>query len=246
MILEDQRHKLGMFLRAHRLRTMPEAVGLPATSRRRTQGLRREELALLAGMSATWYTRIEQGRDVSASHAAISRLADALHLDRAARRHLFELSGHVEPASTIGRAKAIPPPLVEIVEVLSEPAYVLDSTWTACAWNESAAVLFADWLGGADHNLLRYVFLDTRARHFVADWEVRARRLLAEFRADTAGRAEEAEIARLITELRKDCAFFGRWWDEQQVMSREGGDRTFNHPDGTVLICESTDIGSDV
>ena len=232
---DERRRRLGAFLRAQRERLVPEAAGLPATQRRRTPGLRREELALLAGISATWYTRIEQGRDVSVSPAATSRLANALKLGRAARRHLFELAGHAEPARSGSGADALPPALAASVEAIHAPAYVLDAHWTARAWNKAAAALFRDWLSGPDRNLLRYVFLDASARHFVMDWEARARRLLAEFRADIAGQADEPVVAALIEELRAGCVLFGRWWDEQQVMAREGGERAFNLPNGRAL-----------
>lgn len=232
---DERRHSLGAYLRAQRERLPPEAAGLAATPRRRTLGLRREEVALLAGISATWYTRIEQGRDVSMSSAATGRLADALKLGRAARRHLFELAGHAEPARFGGGVDTLPPALSASVEVLHAPAYVLDAHWTARAWNKAAAVLFRDWLSGSDRNLLRYVFLNPSARHLIVDWEARARRLLAEFRADVVGRTQKPITATLIEELRAGCELFGRWWDEQQVMEREGGERAFNVRDGNVL-----------
>ncbi len=232
---DDRRRRLGAFLRAQRERLAPEATGLPPTRRRRTPGLRREELASLAGMSPTWYTRIEQGRDVSMSPAAAGRLANALNLGPVARRHLFELAGLTETARPSCGTDALPAELAASVTVIEAPAYVLDASWTARAWNGAAAALFGDWLGGADHNLLRYVFLNPSARRFVVGWEERARRLLAEFRADTAGQVDEATLTALIQELRTGCPSFGRWWDEQQVMGREGGERAFNLADGSTL-----------
>jgi transcriptional regulator with XRE-family HTH domain len=224
----DDRKGLAAFLRAQREHLSPQAVGLPALRRRRTPGLRREEVALLAGISATWYTRIEQGRDVSVSLAALGRIAAALKLGRAARRHLFELAGRAEPAHAGGAADSLAPAVMASVHAIRAPAYVLDRNWTARAWNRSAAQLFRDWLRGPDRNLLRYVFLDPAARRFVADWPARARRLLAEFRADTAGRAEEPALAELIGALRAGSDRFALWWDEQQVLDREGGERVFN------------------
>jgi len=100
---------------------------------------------------------------------------------------------------------------------------------------QTAAALFCDGLCGPDHNLLSYVFLDPSARRFVVGWAARALRPLAEFRADTAGWADEAKLTGLIQELRAGCASFGRWWDEQRVMGREGGERAFKLADGRVL-----------
>lgn len=226
--------RLGAFLRAQREHLQPEMLGLPALRRRRTPGLRREEVALLAGLSVTWYTRIEQGRDVSVSLAALGRIADAMQLASAARRHLFELAGQSEPVRARRDAERIPAALAASVRAVRTPAYVLDPNWTARAWNGPAAKLFKGWLGGAEHNLLRYVFLDPHARRFVADWNSRARRLVAEFRADSAGRADEPALFELIDALRAESRLFGVWWEEQQVLGREGGERRFNLPDGSV------------
>lgn len=228
------RKRLGAFLRAQREHQAPQALGFPTRRRRRTPGLRREEVALLAGISATWYTRIEQGRDVSVSLAALRRIADALKLGSAARRHVLELAGHLEPARSDGSGGTLPSTLVATVQALRAPAYVLDPDWTARAWNEPAAALFRGWLGGPDRNLLRYVFLDPAARRFVVDWDTRARRLVGEFRADTAGRINDPTLLELIRELRARSAVFSTWWDEQQVLAREGGERAFKLPDGRI------------
>ncbi|HLI11347.1 MAG TPA: helix-turn-helix transcriptional regulator [Alphaproteobacteria bacterium] len=228
-----RRRELGEFLRAHRARLTPAMLGLAAGARRRTPGLRREEVAQLCGMSATWYTWIEQGREVSVSPAALARLAETLRLARAERAYLFDLAGKRDPALPVAPAPAaVPPALVATVTALAEPAYLLDRCWTARAWNKAAARLFAGWLDGdgGDRNLLRYIFLVPGARHLICDWEARARRVIAEFRSDYSAHLDDPEMRALIEALRRGSAFFARAWDAHAVVAREGGLRTFNHP----------------
>ncbi len=139
---------LGDFIRAHRERLSPQAVGLPPGPRRRTPGLRREEVAQLCGVSPTWYTWIEQGRPVSASADALARIAVALQLSRAERAYLFELAAQRDPAEPDPAAADAPATLLETVQLVNAPAYVLDRQWNALAWNARAADLFVGWLDG--------------------------------------------------------------------------------------------------
>ena len=179
-----KRRELGDFLRAHRARLTPASLGLPAGGRRRTPGLRREEVAQSCGMSATWYTWLEQGRDVSASAIALSTLARTLQLTPAERTYLFELAGKRDPSLPEPQADDgmdAPASLGRAVAAIDGPAYILDSLWNARAWNRQAARLFVGWLdSGSDRNLLRYVFQSPTARKVIPDWQARARRVLAE------------------------------------------------------------------
>lgn len=238
MLEADQRRLLGAFVRAHRERMRPAT----ATGRRRTSGLRREELAALAGISVTWCTWIEQGRAAQASPEALSRIAQALALSRAERDYLFTLAGRVDPQASRGLSADAPPSLIAAVKATQCPAYGLDRLWNACCWNEAAARLFRGWLDGdRQRNLLRYVFLEPAARALVPDWKDRARRLLAEFRADFAGAFRDAEVRIFLETLRGDSPFFAEAWDEQAVQTREGGLRLFNHPDdGAVSFIQHT------
>jgi transcriptional regulator with XRE-family HTH domain len=178
MLEADQRRLLGEFLRAHRERMRPTG----ATGRRRTSGLRREELAALAGISVTWCTWIEQGRAVQASPEALGRISQALSLSRAEHDYLFKLAGRLNPEGSRGPSADAPPSLIAAVKAIEYPAYGLDRLWNACCWNEAAARLFRGWLDGdCQRNLLRYVFLEPSARDLIPSWEDRARRLLAEF-----------------------------------------------------------------
>jgi transcriptional regulator with XRE-family HTH domain len=232
---------LGEFIRAHRERLSPQAVGLPPGPRRRTPGLRREEVAQLCGVSPTWYTWIEQGRPVSASADALARIAVALQLSRAERAYLFELAAQRDPAEPDPAADT-PAMLLKTVQIVSAPAYVLDRQFTALAWNEPAADLFVGWLDGEhDRNLLRYTFLSPEARSLIVDWEIRARRLAAEYRADSIRHQNDAPTRSLIDELSASSDAFARFWASQDVNEREGGQRRFNHPrDGHVVYNQIT------
>lgn len=239
----EQRRLLGAFLRTHRERLTPADAGLQGgPARRRTPGLRREEVAHLCGLSPTWYTWIEQGRDVSVSPTALARMAEALRLTTAERAYLFELARRRDPAAGSALADAPVPALLAAVESVTAPAYVLDRLWQACAWNGPAARLFTGWLGGPDRNLLRYVFLDPAAPDFIDDWENRARRLLAEFRADTGRRPDDPDLRDLAEELRRRSPLFARFWDDHSVLEREGGVRTFNHPADGLLRYEQVTL----
>ena len=238
MLEADQRRLLGEFVRAHRERERPRAP----TGRRRTSGLRREELAALAGISVTWCTWIEQGRAVQASPEALGRISQALSLSRAEHDYLFKLAGRVDPEGSRGPSADAPPSLIAAVKAIECPAYGLDRLWNACCWNEAAARLFRGWLDGdCQRNLLRYAFLEPSARELIPNWEDRAKRLLAEFRADFARTFRDAQVKIFVETLRSESAFFAEAWDEQAVQIREGGLRVFNHPDdGAVSFIQHT------
>jgi transcriptional regulator with XRE-family HTH domain len=227
----EQRRELGEFVRAQRERLVPSAIGLPPGARRRTPGLRREEVAQLCGLSATWYTWIEQGRDVSVSPTALARLARALQLDRAQRAYLFELAGKRDPDQGASDADAFPPAALACVEAIACPAYTLDRCWNALSFNARAKRLFVGWLDQpGERNLLRFIFLAPAARALICRWEERARRVAAEFRAASSTHMNDRSLRLVIDGLHRDSPEFARFWDEHSVLGREGGERTFNHP----------------
>lgn len=227
----EQRRELGEFVRACREKLSPAALGLGAGARRRTPGLRREEVAQLCGLSTTWFTWIEQGRDVSASPTALARLAGVLCLGRAERAYLFELAGKRDPEPGASETEPVPPSVLACVDTIAAPAYVLDRSWTARGWNASAERLFVGWLDRpGEHNLLRFVFLQPVARALICDWEARARRVVAEFRAACSPHLDDPSLRALIAGLRQDSSEFARFWDQHGVLDREGGARSFDHP----------------
>ncbi len=222
----DQRRELGAFVRARREALPPAAAGQATgpQARRRTPGLRREEVAQLCAISTTWYTWLEQGRDISLSPPALARKRDPA------------------PPSAATGERVVPPELAATLAATNAPAYLLDRLWSASAWNKPAARLFSGWLGGGEHNLLRYVFFASTARRFICDWENRARRLLAEFRADTADRADDTAIKTLVGELMDGSPAFARFWNVHAVLAREGGGRSFQHPRDGLLHYEQVTL----
>jgi transcriptional regulator with XRE-family HTH domain len=233
--MDTRRQELAEFLQAMRQRGSPEAFGFPSGSRRRTQGLRREEVAQLAGISATWYTWIEQAREVNVSAEALDRLATALKLSKSERNYLFDMADRRDPKAHQSEVDTAPVTLVSMLSQIHIPAYIMGRTWDILGWNQQAGNLFAglldiDWPDGQHPNLLRFVFTQPAARELILNWEMRARRLVAEFRADCRSRLEEPEVKQLVNELSNASTEFANFWKQHDVLERQGGQREFQHP----------------
>jgi len=233
----ERQRALGEFLRKHRELADTSAVDKPAGERRRrTSGLRREEIAQMAGISSTWYSRLEQGKAVTPSGAALGRVADVLRLAPAERAYLFQLARRVDPNDASHFADDLFKKTVEkCVLSISYPACVLDQYWTALFWNAELADLFPQWLKGAEKNLLRYVFIDLSARTIVSDWELGARRLLALFRVDFGKHIDDPKMLDLVHRLSEESDLFQRAWREQQVLFWDRRERSFIHPERGLL-----------
>ncbi len=226
-----RRKALGDFLRRVRGRVQPESAGLPSGGRRRTPGLRREEVAQLCGISVTWYTWIEQGRDVSVSAGVWARLAAVMSLSKAERHYLFELAECADPDHGGELVTPLPAHLADCVHSIIAPAYILDRCWNVLARNEPLLRLFDGWPDrDPSPNLLRYIFMDPAARELVVDWDQRASRVVAEFRADAGVHADEFDVHALLSELLQGSSVFAHWWTRHTVVDRAGGVREFNHP----------------
>lgn len=238
--MDTRRQELSEFLQAMRQRGSPEEFGFPSGSRRRTQGLRREEVAQLAGISATWYTWIEQAREIKVSSEALDRLATALKLSKTERSYLFDMADRRDPQAHQSEVDTAPETLVSILSQIQVPAYIMGRTWDILAWNQAATKLFTglldiDWAEGQHPNLLRFVFSNPSAKQFVVNWEMRGRRLVAEFRADCRSRLEEPEVKQLVDELSTSSPEFDRFWKQHDVLERQGGQREFQHPDSGLI-----------
>jgi transcriptional regulator with XRE-family HTH domain len=228
---------LGEFLRKHReLVTQPAVDKQAGERRRRTAGLRREEVAEMASISPTWYARLEQGKEVTPSGAALGRIAEVLRLAPAERAYLFEVARRVDPNGASNFAGELASKAIEsCVLSISYPACVLDKYWTPLFWNAELEDLFPRWLRGPEKNVLRYMFLDLSVRTIVGDWEPRARRLLAQFRVEFGRYIDDPKMLDLIQGLSGESELFQQFWSEQQVLLWEGNEKSFNHPQRGLL-----------
>ena len=236
----DHRTELAQFLRARRDAVTPEQVGLPrGASRRRTPGLRREEVAMLAGVSLTWYTWLEQGRRINASDDVLAAIGRALRLDEAGIEHLLALA-QPTPAP-IEAPQEAPTALVRLIDALEPaPAYVLGPRWEFLAWNAAQARLYPRIveLDGIRRNLLWVLFADPFTRELIVDWDIHARQALAEFRAGTSTLRGDAHFGELVDHLHDESPEFAAWWPEHDVSGFETRIRRFRHPAAGLLTFE--------
>lgn len=223
---------LGGFLRARRAALAPADVGLPTGPRRRTPGLRREEVALLAGVSVSWYTWLEQGRPVNASAEVLDSLATALRLDPVERAHVHALARRGRSRDPAGTPD-VPDAVRDLLAALDpHPAYVLGPAWDYLAWNAAHGRLFPqlDRLAPDERNLVWVVFTHPDARTLIADWEQEARRVLSQFRADTAAHRDDPAVTALVARLAEASPEFREWWPRHDVAGFATRRRRFSHP----------------
>lgn len=237
---QEARRMLGAFLRSRRERLDPRLAGFTDGRRRRTPGLRREEVAQLAGVSTTWYTWIEQGRAVSITSAVLQSIARSLLLQAHERNYLFALARLPLPAGAPAPARASSA-LQRLVDHQHPfPAYLMGPSWDVLAINAAASQLFGDFNAppGEPPNLLWYTFTSADARARIVDWETRAQRLIAEFRGDCGEHLAEPWLAAFIARLRDASPTFAHWWARHDVYGRDGGRREFRQPGGGTLAYE--------
>jgi transcriptional regulator with XRE-family HTH domain len=217
-------NRLGGYLKDRRTKLDPASFGLPA-GRRRTPGLRREEVAQRANISPTWYTWLEQGRGGAPSAEVLDRISRALMLTDVEREHLFLVGLGRPPEARYHAAGGVTPRLQRVLDALDPcPAVVRTAIWDVVAWNRAATVIFGDY-GAAppeQRNILRYFFLDPRARASQYDWESVARFVLGAFRADAVRAGAAAEVEPLIDELRRLSPEFRSMWRDNDVRGHHG------------------------
>ena len=223
---------LGVYLKDRRAKLDPAAFGLPG-SRRRTPGLRREEVAQRANISATWYTWLEQGRGGAPSADVLDRIARALMLTDIEREHLFLLGLGRTPEVRYREAEGVTPRLQRVLDALDPgPALIKTSTWDVVAWNRAAAAVLTDYaaLPPEQRNILRLMFLDPRVRAAQPHWDSVARFVIGAFRADAVRTGATAQVAALVEELRAKSAEFEAMWRDNDVSSYGGGFKRLRHP----------------
>ena len=238
---DRRRSELADFLRKRRAALQPDDVGLPNGGRRRTPGLRREEVALLAGVGTTWYTWLEQGRDVRASLDVLEAIARALKLTTAERTHLILLGRGEEAPPCKAPVERVSPMLRRLIDNLgANPAFVLGRRWDYLAWNAAAAAVFGDLdaLPRAQRNHVWLTFMDPARREMSPNWERTSRLLVAKFRADSAHHLGDPEFEDLIRALKESSPEFCKAWKRHEVAGIGEARKELHHPEVGVLTFE--------
>lgn len=238
-------NSLGDFLRSRRSRLKPEKAGIPETGRRRTPGLRRDEVASLAGISVEWYVKLEQGRAKSPSAETLNALASALQLSRAETQHLLRLGRGV--SSPPFYPESVPNALANFVQSLSQPAWITGVRWDLLHWNAATETLLGAMLRDHDKppNLLRLMMLAPEARSLFGDrWEAEARRMLGLFRAAHDDRAGDPAFEELIKEILRGSPEFGLWWRNHDVGAPESGRKVLILPQNSSTTYEYVTLQS--
>ncbi|HUK70828.1 MAG TPA: helix-turn-helix transcriptional regulator [Streptosporangiaceae bacterium] len=239
-----RRQELAAFLRSRRERIAPQQVGLPLGNRRRTPGLRREEVATLAGVGVTWYTWLEQGRDINVSQQVLDAVARTLLLDPHERAHLFTLAGTADD-SAAAECQSLPPTVQVLLDRLDPyPACVRNPRYDILAYNYTCGHLFGDLdeLPLGERNSLWLMFTDPARRTAIVDWDDTARRMVAEYRAAMAEHVAEPTWKCLVTRLTRASKEFTELWDRREVAAPENRTKRFLHPRAGLLSLDYTHL----
>jgi transcriptional regulator with XRE-family HTH domain len=241
---QSRRRELAAFLRSRRERIAPEQVGLPPASRRRTPGLRREEVATLAGVGVTWYTWLEQGRDIHASPQVLDAIARTLLLDPHERTHLYTLAD-AQDANPARECQSLPPTIQPLLEHLEPyPACVRNARYDVLAYNSTYRHLIEDLdqLPFEDRNMMWLLFTNPAWRAALIDWDDSTRRMVAEFRAAMAEHVGEPAWKCIVNRLTKASSEFADLWERHDIAAPENRTKRFLHPDVGLLRLDYTNL----
>jgi transcriptional regulator with XRE-family HTH domain len=231
---EARLRELADFLRTRRQRTSPADLGLQPGRARRTPGLRREEVANAAGVSASLYMWLEQARDIRVSERVLNGISRALRLDAPEKAQLYELALRRPPSVPIPTRQAVSQTVRDLLSTLGgTPAIAFNLRWDTLAWNDAARAFFFDYelAEGLERNILWYTFQNPRIRSLFVDWETCARDVVARFRADYSRHAGEADFETLINTLCDVSEKFSYWWRLHNVLPTPGENTVqFDHP----------------
>jgi transcriptional regulator with XRE-family HTH domain len=234
--------ELAHFLKSRRARLSPADVGWTKSSRRRVPGLRREEVAELAEIGVTWYTWLEQAREMNVSAVTLERIASALKLEAEERQHLFLLAGYPAPHPLPGAGDLLLGTVTQVLDGLDpNPAIVLNRYWDVVAWNRSAALVFSDFSAQKEtrRNWIWLTFTDLSFRKLIVDWERFARCVIAHFRADSASYATESRWVELTSALENVSPEFRQWWSSHEVVSSLDWRKELYHPKAGTIFLDS-------
>ncbi|WP_197038276.1 helix-turn-helix transcriptional regulator [Billgrantia saliphila] len=235
MLSSVRRREIAAFLKVRRARLQPEQLGLPRGARRRTPGLRREEVAELAGISTEWYAWLEQTRDVRPSQETLQRIGVALRLDPAEQQHLLTLAGYggESRGQEAAREAVVSSPLQSLMDQLGScPAWVIGARSDILGWNRAATVIHGNLgaLSGLERNGIYQLFLGPRMRVMLKDWEAHARDCVAKLRLVHANYIDDPWFNELVDLLCEDSAEFAAWWSEHDVLLPLDGVKVYDHP----------------
>lgn len=232
--MEKQRYKeLGDFLKTRRAKILPSQVGIPEGGRRRIPGLRREEVAYLAGVGLTWYTWLEQGRAIQVSAEVLESLSRVLMLDKQERIHLYTLARHVFPSDIPSYKGTVSPILQHVLDnLILSPSFIMDIRWNIISWNKAARVVFADYgkINVRERNMVWMMFTNPDYKNLFIDWEFHAQGMLARFRSDIGHYIEDPWLTNFIDELKTESEQFNLWWSKHEVQGNGEINKKLNHP----------------
>jgi transcriptional regulator with XRE-family HTH domain len=240
-------HLLGTYLKDCRARLDPASFGF-SSSRRRTPGLRREEVAHRANISPTWYTWLEQGRGGAPSTEVLNRIAQGLLMTEPEREHLFMLAFGHPPEVVYHAPEGVTPRLQRLLDTLEfSPALIKTATWDVLAWNRAAAAVFTDYslLPASQRNILKLMFLNPGARARQDDWESMARFIVATFRADAVRAGAASQVSRLVEELCSQSPEFATFWSDNDVRVHGEGTKRLHHETHGVIELEYSGFAVD-
>jgi transcriptional regulator with XRE-family HTH domain len=235
VLSDHRRQEIATFLKIRRTRRQPEDVGLPRLGRRRTPGLRRGEVAALAGVSLEWYTWLEQARDVRPSADTLRRIAGALRLEPGESVHLLTLAGHAAPAAHADSHRPqVSAPVQALIDQLDYcPAWIYGERWDILAWNRAATVIWGDIgaMQGIERNSIYQLFLSPRIRETLHDWTTHARDCVARLRATHGRNVDDPWFNELVQLLVERSPEFATWWSDYQVKAGHSGRKMYVYPD---------------
>jgi transcriptional regulator with XRE-family HTH domain len=228
--VQTNNRQIGELLRQRRERLNPADCGLPVMPRRRTPGLRREEVAELSGISVDWYVRLEQGRDSLPSRTTVDALAKALRLSPADHAHLVNLA--LGPPRRRFEKEIVPPHLVRMVADMNGPAYIIGARFDLLCWNRHAVALFRDYskILAGQRNSLYQMFTAPEMKERYPEWEEEARGMLESFRVNYDFWSDSPEFIELVTDLKRLSPEFQFWWTDHGVRTRSSGEKVMRHP----------------
>jgi transcriptional regulator with XRE-family HTH domain len=240
--MEKQRYKeLGNFLKTRRAKISPSQVGISEGLRRRTPGLRREEVAYIAGIGLTWYTWLEQGRAIQVSAEVIESLSRVLMLDEQERIHLYTLARQALPTDIHSYQETVSPMLQHVLDNLTlSPSFIMDTRWNIIAWNKAASVVFTDFskINVSKRNMVWMMFNNADYKKLFIDWEFHAQGMLARFRSTTGQYIEDPWLVKFIEDLKEESEKFNLWWSRHDVQRNSEIYKKLKHPIVGELVFE--------